>query len=423
MSAREAAPKAGAQTAKLRTEDLHKSFGQRPVLDGVSLSIGAGESLVIVGPSGTGKSVLLKHFIGLLRPDSGKVFADGVDLWSLDHVQLNELRKKFGMAFQEGALFDSMSVYDNVAFPLRRSGQKPAEVRARVEECLELVQLPDVAAKRPSQLSGGMRRRVGFARAIAHKPEILLFDEPNTGLDPIMTDIIAEVILGIRRQLRADDRDDHASHARARARSGTGSRCFRRPYSVRGHSRRVHGHDRTRAVRQFVEGQAVGPLTGETETGTRKTIWEATMSTAAKVGAFFLFALAVTGILIWNIEDLKLGRRMAKTVTVEFTDVAGLKEKADVRVAGVLVGRVAQVRLVGGRRWSTSSSTGMSSCTRGPPPESRPSACSATTTSSCFRDRPPRPSCRRAPRSMAGRASPSIRSAASRATSRPICAT
>ncbi len=107
------------------------------------------------------------------------------------------------MAFQEGALFDSMSVYDNVAFPLRRSGQKPAQVRARVEECLELVQLPDVAAKRPSQLSGGMRRRVGFARAIAHKPEILLFDEPNTGLDPIMTDIIAEVILGIRKQLRA----------------------------------------------------------------------------------------------------------------------------------------------------------------------------------------------------------------------------
>ena len=96
------------------------------------------------------------------------------------------------MAFQEGALFDSMSVFDNVAFPLRRSGRSPSQVRARVEECLELVRLPDIATKRPSELSGGMRRRVGFARAIAHKPEILLFDEPNTGLDPIMTDIIAE---------------------------------------------------------------------------------------------------------------------------------------------------------------------------------------------------------------------------------------
>ena len=193
--------RAGAEP-KLRTVDLRKSFGRNAVLDGVDLAVAPGESLVIVGPSGTGKSVLLKHLIGLLRPDSGEVFVDGRDLWELDALQRNELRRKFGMSFQEGALFDSMSVYDNVAFPLRRiGGRSPAEIRARVEECLELVQLPDIASKRPSELSGGMRRRVGFARAIAHKPEILLFDEPNTGLDPIMTDIIADVILGIRRQL------------------------------------------------------------------------------------------------------------------------------------------------------------------------------------------------------------------------------
>jgi phospholipid/cholesterol/gamma-HCH transport system ATP-binding protein len=121
---------------KLRVEDLHKSFGRHVVLDGVSLAVAPGESVVIVGPSGTGKSVFLKHLIGLLRPDRGRVFVDGQDFWSLGAVERNTLRKKFGMAFQEGALFDSMSVFDNIAFPLRRSGQTPAQVRARVEECL-----------------------------------------------------------------------------------------------------------------------------------------------------------------------------------------------------------------------------------------------------------------------------------------------
>src|SRR5262249_3830558 len=141
------------------------------------------ESLAIVGPSGTGKSVLLKHLIGLIRPDSGRVLVDGTDLWGLSHIERNRLRRKFGMSFQEGALFDSMSVFDNVAFPLRRSGRRPKEVRDRVHECLETVHLEGVDDKRPGELSGGMRRRVGFARAIAHEPEILLFDEPNTGLD------------------------------------------------------------------------------------------------------------------------------------------------------------------------------------------------------------------------------------------------
>jgi phospholipid/cholesterol/gamma-HCH transport system ATP-binding protein len=268
-------PRAGADpAAKLRVENLHKAFAHRPVLDGIDLSVAAGESLVIVGPSGTGKSVLLKHFIGLLKPDSGKVFVDGQDLWALDELERNTLRKKFGMAFQEGALFDSMNVYNNVAFPLRRSGRSPSQVRARVEECLELVQLPDVAGKRPSQLSGGMRRRVGFARAIAHEPEILLFDEPNTGLDPITTDIIAEVILGIRKQLRVTivTITHHIPSARKigdrLALLFGGHILFQAPPEE-------FMKSNNEAVRQFVEGRAEGPLTVEFERGTHKTISEA----------------------------------------------------------------------------------------------------------------------------------------------------
>jgi phospholipid/cholesterol/gamma-HCH transport system ATP-binding protein len=261
--------------AKLQARNLRKSFGSHVVLDGVNLSVAAGESLVIVGPSGTGKSVLLKHLIALLRPDAGEVFVDGQNFWELDGVGRNELRKKFGMAFQEGALFDSMSVFDNIAFPLRRTGRRsPAEVRARVEECLELVQLPDIGSKRPSELSGGMRRRVGFARAIAHKPEILLFDEPNTGLDPIMTDIIAEVILGIRHQMEPTivTITHHIPSARKigdRLALLFGGRILFEATP----DEFLHSSDP--AVRQFVEGRAEGPLTVESERARGKTISEA----------------------------------------------------------------------------------------------------------------------------------------------------
>lgn len=256
----------------MRVEDLHKSFGGRPVLDGINLSVATGESLVIVGPSGTGKSVLLKHLIGLLRPDGGHVFVDGQDLWALDSIELNTMRKKFGMSFQEGALFDSMSVFDNVAFPLRRSRRTRAEVRTRVEECLELVQLPGVATKRPSELSGGMRRRVGFARAIAHEPEILLFDEPNTGLDPIMTDVIAEVILGIRKQLRPTIVTITHHMASARKIGDRLALLFGGHILFEGGPEQFMSSSDP-AVRQFVEGRAEGPLTVELE-GARKVIWE-----------------------------------------------------------------------------------------------------------------------------------------------------
>lgn len=255
--------------AMLRTEDLHKRFGSKVVLDGVSLSVAKGESLVIVGPSGCGKSVLLKHLIGLVQPDSGSVFVDGSDFWKQSGVGRNTLRKKFGMSFQEGALFDSMSVADNVAFPLRRSKRSPAEVRARVEECLEIVRLPDVGKKRPSELSGGMRRRVGFARAIAHQPEVLLFDEPNTGLDPIMTDIIDEVILELRERLKATivTITHHMPSAR---KIGDRVALLFGGHIVYDSSPEEFLRAGDPAVRQFVEGRAEGPLTADFELGTSR---------------------------------------------------------------------------------------------------------------------------------------------------------
>ena len=252
------------ETAKIRVENLRKAFHGKVVLDGIDLALAEGESLVVVGPSGTGKSVLLKHLIGLVRPDSGRIFVDGRDFWALSDRERTEVRKKFGMSFQEGALFDSMSVFDNVAFPLRRSGRPPAEVRDRVRECLEIVHLRNVETKRPSELSGGMRRRVGFARAIAHQPEILLFDEPNTGLDPIMTDVVDEVILEMKERLDVSivTITHHMESARKigdRVALLAGGRIL---FEAPPEEFLQSDHP---AVRQFVRGTAEGPLTVEFE--------------------------------------------------------------------------------------------------------------------------------------------------------------
>lgn len=186
----------------IQVVDIHKRFGEQKVLDGVTLHVPRGEILVIIGGSGTGKTVLLKHLIGLLRPDRGHIFVEGVDICHLRSWELKETRKKFGMLFQGAALFDSLTVAENVAFPLREHTRlKEKQIMARVQSRLAEVGLHGIEDKHPSELSGGMRKRVGLARAIALEPEIVLFDEPTTGLDPIMSDVINDLILSTQRKL------------------------------------------------------------------------------------------------------------------------------------------------------------------------------------------------------------------------------
>jgi phospholipid/cholesterol/gamma-HCH transport system ATP-binding protein len=184
----------------IETRQLTKSFGSQKVLDGVNLRIENGESVAIIGRSGGGKSVLLKHLIALLQPDSGDVLIDGESIVRMNERQLLRIREKFGMVFQGAALFDSMSVAENVAFPLVRKKKKytPGEIEKRVAQALEVVDLPGTQKKNPAELSGGMRKRVGLARAIVYEPQILLYDEPTTGLDPIMSDSIDKLIIRVR---------------------------------------------------------------------------------------------------------------------------------------------------------------------------------------------------------------------------------
>jgi phospholipid/cholesterol/gamma-HCH transport system ATP-binding protein len=188
---------------KIRVVNLHKSFSENPVLRGVDLEVRQGESMVVIGGSGSGKTVLIKCIIGLIYPDEGEIYVDGLEISSLSEKKMNEVRKKFGMLFQGGALFDSMPVWENVGFGLRRrKNLKDQEIRRIASEKLGLVGLRNVEDLMPSELSGGMKKRVSLARAIAIEPEILLYDEPTTGIDPIMADAINELIIQMREKLR-----------------------------------------------------------------------------------------------------------------------------------------------------------------------------------------------------------------------------
>lgn len=180
---------------------LEKAFGRNRVLKGFSLTVREGETVVIVGGSGTGKSVALKHVVGLLEPDAGEVEVDGRIIHTLRRPELTEVRSHIGYVFQFAALFDSMTVEENVAFGLRRRGLPEAEIRARVEEGLRLVDLPDAGPLMPAELSGGMRKRVGLARAIALRPKYMLYDEPTTGLDPVTSAVIDELMVRTREAL------------------------------------------------------------------------------------------------------------------------------------------------------------------------------------------------------------------------------
>ncbi len=186
----------------IEVNDVWKSFRKTPVLKGVSLKISPGEAVVIIGRSGGGKSVLLKHLVALLQPDRGEIHIGGVNLCCLNERQLLAVRRQFGMLFQGAALFDSLNVFENVGFVLLRERKHTREeVRKLVAEALEMVELSGIEDKKPGELSGGMRKRVGLARAIIYRPQILLFDEPTTGLDPIAAARIDSVIRKVSRQL------------------------------------------------------------------------------------------------------------------------------------------------------------------------------------------------------------------------------
>jgi phospholipid/cholesterol/gamma-HCH transport system ATP-binding protein len=185
----------------IKLNDVYKAFGDKKVLCGFSLDVVEGETMVIIGYSGTGKSVAIKHIVGLLVPDSGTVFVDGKEVPTLPRRELYALRAQIGYVFQFAALFDSMSIGDNVAMGLRKLEMRPEDIRDRVSEALRLVDLPGTETRFPAELSGGMRKRVGIARAIALRPKYILYDEPTTGLDPVTSAVIDELMIRMRKQL------------------------------------------------------------------------------------------------------------------------------------------------------------------------------------------------------------------------------
>lgn len=244
----------------IELRDLHKSFNDHYVLRGVSLKIKKGESLVVIGGSGSGKSVLLKHIIGLLKPDKGAVFIDSSDMSLLDEDGLNEIRKKFGMLFQSSALFDSMTVWENVGFGLKRHTHMPdRDIKRIAVEKLRMVGLVGVENEMPSELSGGMRKRVGLARAIAMKPEILLYDEPTTGLDPIMADAINDLIIKMGKELDVTSVTITHDMKSAYKIADTIAMLYNGVIIATGTSAEIQ-NSTDPVVRQFVEGRAEGPI-------------------------------------------------------------------------------------------------------------------------------------------------------------------
>jgi phospholipid/cholesterol/gamma-HCH transport system ATP-binding protein len=241
--------------------DLYKNFGDNQVLRGASLKIDRGESMVIIGCSGSGKSVIMKHIIGLLKPDKGKVLVDGIDIWSLSEKDLNRLRRRFGMLFQYAALFDSLTVAENVGFALTQQKKKSKEeIIRRVKDCLDLVGLPGVEDKKPNELSGGMKKRVGLARAIALQPEIILYDEPTTGLDPIMADAINNLIIEMREKLKVTSLAITHDMVSAYKIADRIAMLYQGKIIAVGTPGEIK-NSKNQVVEQFISGNADGPIT------------------------------------------------------------------------------------------------------------------------------------------------------------------
>ncbi|UCD35092.1 MAG: ABC transporter ATP-binding protein [Nitrospiraceae bacterium] len=244
----------------IELRDVHKSFGENHILRGVTLRVERGESIVVIGGSGSGKSVLLKHIIGLLEPDRGSVLIDSADLSRMDEDGLHEVRKKFGMLFQSAALFDSMKVWENVGFSLKRhTRMNDSEIRDVAVRKLGMVGLVGIEDVMPSQLSGGMRKRVGLARAIAMEPEILLYDEPTTGLDPIMADAINDLIIKMRETLHVTSVTITHDMKSAYKIADTIAMLYNGVIIARGTPAEIRNTSDP-VVSQFIEGRAEGPI-------------------------------------------------------------------------------------------------------------------------------------------------------------------
>lgn len=244
---------------KIQVCNLHKAFKDKQVLRGVDLEIYPGESMVVIGMSGSGKSVLMKCILGLLKPDSGQVLVDGEDWCALPEEEQLKRMRKIGMVFQAAALFDSLPVWENVAFALLRQGMDRKEARLRASEVLEMVGLTNVEDKMPAELSGGMAKRVGLARAICHRPEIVFYDEPITGLDPIMSDVITRLMRRLHEEFKVTSIT--IAHQMKLA-TEFGDRVA---MLYRGRIHRQMAASELQSctdpiVRQFVDGRAEGPI-------------------------------------------------------------------------------------------------------------------------------------------------------------------
>jgi len=240
--------------------DLHKAFGGKQVLRGASLRIERGESMVVIGGSGSGKSVLIKHIIGILKPDRGDIFINGENITRLKEGALYRVRRKFGMLFQGAALFDSLAVWENVGFVfLRDKTRSEKEIKEIAAEKLKLVGLAGVEDLMPAELSGGMKKRVGLARAIAHDPEILLYDEPTTGLDPIMADAINELIVEMKKRLKVTSIAITHDMTSAYKIADRIAMLYEGRIVETGTPEEIR-HTENPLVRQFITGSATGPI-------------------------------------------------------------------------------------------------------------------------------------------------------------------